>query len=954
MSYLGFIRSARPGNGVGGRSARLSDRPPSGSRRAVFAAPLWLAAAALLAQATGVTTGDLRGQIRDESGAPVEGVAVTAVNADTALRRPASTDGAGTFVLRFLPPGRYALTAAHDGLETLRLERVEVTVGAAAHVQLTMRVARVAETVTVEARARPIDPTATELSSAISETEIQNLPINRRNYLDFVLTTPGVTVDRGPQTGAAPTSGFSVNGQDPRLNNVLLDGLDDNDAAVGAVRSAVTQEAVREYQVIRAPYSAEYGRAGGGVVNVVTRSGTNGLHGTAFIFYRDESLSGRNALAETETPYEQFQYGGALSGPILRDRLFFFAAGERLDVTDANVVTIDEQAVDVIQAAGFDVESGVFPFGRDRTSVLAKLDATLSASQSWALRGTWSAETDENQQPWGGLVAKSGGGVRDIDDAAVALTGISLFGTGASNELRGLYADRSHTLLSLDQTGGPSVEIIGVAAFGTQQFLPQPRDSRTYEVFDAFTFFAGPTTVKAGIDYIHTDLEGILPLYFAGFYQFAALPAIPGVLPVPLTALEAFAAGIPAAFAQGFGDPARSVSTDLLAAFAQAEWTPSSRLLLRAGLRYEYENPVEPFPSDSNNWAPRLSFSWAPGETWRVRGGLGRFYAVAPIGPMFAVGVQNGVAARISVRTILGGPSPMEPWLLPGHRFASENEAGESVVPPTVLKQGEFRSSYTDLASVGVEKELGTNWSVSLDYVYARGKAILIERNINPIVPPDGRPNPDFTEIRQYDSIGNSWYDGITASVNARIGAPFQLAASYTYADAEADYIDFAVGQPQDPLDPDGELGPTIHVPTHRATLAAVYSTPRTGAWWSRDWVFSAISDVSIGRPYNELAGFDRNQNGDPASDRPEGVGHNQSTLPAYWNFDLRLGRRIPVGPVDLDLTLDVFNLFNRTNVLEVNNVRYESSDLEPNEKFGDPVRVADPTRLQFGLRVSF
>jgi hypothetical protein len=633
---------------------------------------------------------------------------------------------------------------------------------------------------------------------------------------------------------------------------------------------------------------------------------------------------------------------------VKRDRLFFFAAAERLDITDANVVTIEEEDVDLIRASGFDVERGVLAFERDRTSVLAKLDASPSSSQSWALRGTWSTDTDENQQPWGGLVARSAGGVREVRDAAAALTGISILGAQASNEFRALYADRRHRLESLDAAGGPAVEIIGVATIGTQQFLPQPRDSRTVEVFDAFTLFSGPATVKAGIDYLHTNLEGLFPLYFAGYYQFAPLE------PIGLTAEEAFARGIPAVFVQGFGDPGSRVRTDLFAAFGQVEWSPSSRLLLRAGLRYEYENPADPFPADSNNWAPRLSFSWAPAETWRLRGGLGRFYAVAPIGPMFAVGIENGRSARILLRTVL--ESPVEdvaaPWFLEGRRFADESQAGDYA--PAIFDAGSFRSAFTDIASVGVEKVLGSSVTLALDYVHARGRAVLVERNVNPIVPPGGRPDPDFTEIRRYESTGNNWYDAVTASLEARWSSPFRLSASYTYADAESDYIDFSVGQPQDPLDLDGELGPTIHVPRHRATLAGVYSTPRTGPWWSRDWTVSAISDLSIGRPYNELSGFDRNGNGDPSSDRPEGVGHNRSTLPAYWNFDLRIGRHLPLGRLDVDLTLDVFNLFNRTNVLEVDNVRYLSAGLTRNPDFGTPTRVGDPTRLQFGLRLSF
>jgi len=935
-------------------SRRRTHRLPGIVRGAAFIAALSLVAARVLAQATGVTTGDLRGEVRDESGAPLAGVSVAAVNPGTGLARTGSTGSGGEFVLRLLPPGSYDVTALQEGLQTLRVERVVVVVGSTAYLELTMRVQPVAEAVIVDAGSRPTDLASTELATAVTQTEIRNLPINRRNFLDFALTTPGVTADRGPQTGAATTSGFSVNGQSPRSNNVMMDGLDNNDAAVGAVRTSVTQEAVLEYQVIRAPYSPEYGRAGGGVINVATRSGSNDLRGSAFLFYRDQDLSASNALSGTKNPYEQFQYGGTISGPALAERLFFFAAAERLDVTDSNVVTIDEEDAATIRGLGFPVVTGVLPYDRGRTSVFARLDTAPTGAQAWALRGAWATESDENQQPWGGLVARSGGGVRDIQDWSAGATGISLFGSGASNELRAQYAERRHRLESLDETGGPSVEILGVATLGTQVFLPQPRDSTIFQVFDALSFFRDRTTAKVGVEYIRTRLQGSLPLYFAGRYRFEALPAIPGVLPVPLSALEAFAAGIPSVFVQGFGDPEREVGTDLLAAFAQAEWTLVNRLLVRAGLRYDYEKPAAPFPADSNNWAPRLSFAWAPGPIWRVRGGLGRFYAVAPTGPLFAVGVQDGVAARTYVRTILGGPSPAEPWLLPDRRFASEADAGASALPPTILDRGEFESAYTDLGSIGVEAEIGRGWSASLDYVHARGQAILVERNINPILPAGTRPDPAYYDVLRYESTGNSWYDGITLAVQTGVGGPLRLASSFTYADAEDDFIDFAVGQPQDPLDPESERGPTIHVPKYRATLAAVYSTPSSGAWWSRDWTLSAISDLSIGRPLNELAGFDRNANGDGFSDRPEGVGRNQSTLPAYWNVDLRVGRRIPVGPLDLELTLEFFNLLDRENVLEVNAVRYLSPELDENPEFGEATRVADPRRLQVGARLRF
>jgi outer membrane receptor protein involved in Fe transport len=670
-----------------------------------------------------------------------------------------------------------------------------------------------------------------------------------------------------------------------------------------------------------------------------------------FDFFRDESLAGNNFLTGTKTPFRQNQYGASFGGPLVRDRLFFFGAAERLDVSDANVVTISDHAIDVIREAGFlDVEKGVLPFGRHADTYLLKLDWVPESSHSFGLRGTYSKETDENQQAWGGLIARSGGGVRKIEDTALAVTGASIFSSSVANELRLLYADRSHRLESLDPTGGVSVTIQGVATFGNQRLLPQPRDTRIYQVLDALSLFRGRSSYKVGFDYLHTELQGRLPLYFAGFYEFSALDT-----PSPL---DAFAAGRPTDFAQGFGDPAGEGSTNEFGAFAQGEWSLGERFLLRLGLRYDLEDPIAPFPRDSDNWSPRLSFSWAGGDTWRVRAGAGRFYGVVPIGPAFAVEIENGVRARTIVRTVLGGPPPNEPWQLPGHRFGNESEAGASVVPLSVFRPGRFESVYSDQASLGFEKEITGALLLNLDYLHVRGRKILVERNINPVVndpEPGDRLRDDFSEIFLYESSGNSWYDALTVGLRTRLGGRFEIAAYYSYAVAEDDYIDWSEGQPQDPLNVGAERGPILHVPRHKAVLSAVYSTVgRAGAWWERDWTVAMIADLVAGLPYNELAGFDRNGNGDPLSDRPALVARNSRSLPALFNVDLRIARQVRVRRAAIEGIVEVFNLFNRKNVLEVNNVRFASSGLDPNPTFGRPTRISDPRRIQFGARLTF
>jgi hypothetical protein len=937
---------------------------------------LFLTPAGLLAQATGTTTADVRGLVADETGSPVPGATISVTNQDNGFSRRATSDVGGSFVIRLLPAGLYRVSASLPGLRTADVPNVRLTVGATTSLELRLEPSEVAEAVKVTAETPLIDRSSTELSKTIGETKIRNLPINQRNVLEFALTTPGVTVARGPQIGAFPTSGISINGQSPRLNNVVVDGLDNNDPAVGSVRSTFSQDAVREYQVIQSPFPAEYGNAAGGIVNVVTRSGSNDWHGSAFAFFRDETLSADNLLTGNTTPFQQTQYGATLSGPVLRDGLFFFVTAERLAVSDANVVTISDADVAMIRSSGFDIQNGVVPFDRNGASYLGKLDLMPSPSHALSLRGTYARGFDESLQPWGGLVARSNGGARNIKDRAIALSGTSILTSSLSNELRALYADLSYRLDSLDPSGGPQVSILGVATFGTQPLLPQSRDTRIYEIFDAVSWFGGKSAYKAGFDYTRTASVVSIPTNFVGSYSFTALAeGLPGVPAGGLTGRQAFAAGLPFGFSQVFGDPNWAGTTNVLGAFVQGEWNLTDRLLLRLGLRYDYEKPADPLPSDENNWAPRFSFSWAGGDSWRVRGGLGRFYGVAAIVPMFAVTVNNGIQTIGASRTLAvgsAGLSPAEPWRLPDRRFPDPASAGAGLGPQSAVRPAgceytmppnldleacaQFDSAYTDQATLGFEIEIGQRLLFNADYLYARGRNIMESRNINPLIDGGPRPNPAFGSITLDSASGNSWYDGVTVGLQTRSGGPFEMSAFYTWADAEDDYIDWLTPrQLQDPLNPQDERGPSIHVPRHRATLAAVYSTVgRRLPWYARDWTVATIATFEAGRPFNVLAGFDRNRNGDPATDRPEGVSRNSGVLPTYFNVDLRIARTIPAGPMALEATVDVFNLLNRKNVLDVNAVRYSNTQFAPNPQFGAPTIVADPRRIQFGLRASF
>ena len=245
---------------------------------------------------TRATTGDLGGTIVDQSSAVLPGVTVTAHNIETNHTRSAISDERGHFVIPALPPGTYTVRAELQGFAPRTLDEVVLTLGSLIEVHLSLNVAGGQETVLVAQDAPVVDPQRTVVSNVISQAQIEHLPINGRSFIGFTLLAPGVATDRTPQQGASGTSGLSFAGQRARSNNITVDGLDNNDSSIGSVRATFSQEAVREFQVLTNSYTAEFGRASGGVVNIVTKSGTNTMAGNLFFFLRDGALNCEGSL----------------------------------------------------------------------------------------------------------------------------------------------------------------------------------------------------------------------------------------------------------------------------------------------------------------------------------------------------------------------------------------------------------------------------------------------------------------------------------------------------------------------------------------------------------------------------------------------------------------------------------------------------------------------------------
>lgn len=274
---------------------------------------------------------DLQGSVRDQNGAVVANASVTVRNAGTNLEREATTNDDGYYKIVNLPPGDYSITVKAANYKTAVIPAVKLTIGQTVNQDVPLEVGDLTATVQVTSTAPTlVETTNTTVSSVVDQQRIENLPINERNYLSFALITSTVSRDNGRPIGPAPTTGLNFGGQRGRSNLVQVDGADNTDNSVNASRSTVSQEAVQEFQVVSNSFAAEFGRSSGGVVNVVTKSGTNDLRGNLFGFIRHKSFQARNAFAPiNDPPFTRTQYGGTIGGAFKKDWTYFFGAFEQ-------------------------------------------------------------------------------------------------------------------------------------------------------------------------------------------------------------------------------------------------------------------------------------------------------------------------------------------------------------------------------------------------------------------------------------------------------------------------------------------------------------------------------------------------------------------------------------------------------------------------------------------------
>jgi Carboxypeptidase regulatory-like domain/TonB dependent receptor-like, beta-barrel len=963
-----------------------------------------------------LTGADLDGVVHDDTGGVMPGVTVTVTNVETNLVRTVVTSAQGRFVIPALPPGRYRLSAELDGFATATRE-VVLQLGQSLQTDFTLAPAKLAETVTVTAASPIVDTHDASVSHVIGGQQIESLPINGRNFISFAVITPGVTQDNTPQQGASATSGLSFAGQRARSNNIMVDGLDNNDPSVGSVRAVFSQEAIREFQVLTNSYSAEFGKASGGVVNIITKSGTNEFHGNAFGYFRDKSLNAKdhfeqfdifgNAIDRDKSPFRQYQYGATTGGPVKKEKTFFFLSFEGLETNASNLVTITEAAAAVLTNAGFPVTTGANPYDVRQTQVLGKIDQQWNPNSSMVIRANYSDATNENIEPFGGLVARSRGAVRLATDYSFSASQNNVFSAKWVNEARVQYARQDQEINSLDpqcagyclgtSDGGPTLEISGVASVGRQRFTPQPRLSDRVQLVDTLSMFAGNHQLKTGFDFNWIKSRDALPLHFGGRYIFTSLAAV--------------TAGTPAAYIQGYGNDRVSFTYEDVSLFVQDEWRMSSRLTLRPGVRYQRQffpavhydvsdlNGARfryGFRQDTNNIAPRLAISFDPRGNGRtaIHGSYGLFYDNHLTAIVLVTDAIDGSAD--GVRTLqAGGAIAQAAWNAPDRRLTEAQALAMLGGPfPSVVisMDPSLETPFAHQASVGFEHAITDDVSMSANLLYARGKHQLGTIDYNPRIPalgnPARRPNDiggvpgTSASVLQYTDFGETWYRGLTVTLQKRYSHRNMFLASYTLGKSEDNSTDFQSAfvpqsfgsgrNPADPtglptgFDPDLERGPAVWDQRHRFVLSGLYQFPAAVQ-------ASAIATLASGRPFTPLAGADLNGDGNGAAAPPDrarrspadiasSVGRNSENLPSQFTVDTRVSRRFVLGGnVHLEAFFEVFNLFNRTNYIDVNNVF--GTGAFPDDPARDPLgrvtygrftQAAPPRQIQLAAKLSF
>jgi len=947
-------------------------------------------------------TAVLNGDVVDPSGAVVSGAQVTAKQVATGLERTATSTNAGLFVFNTLTPGDYEVHVKASGFSE-STNRIRLEVGQQANLKIRLTVEKQQTEIEInDEQAIPLVNTVSSVvDGVVSSHQIDNLPLNGRNFLELALLLPGNTQAPNFDPTKQNTVVISSAGQLGRGSSVTIDGTN-NDDAVGGMLLNIPEDAVQEFQMATNRFSAELGRTASGVANVVTKSGTNTLHGSASVYARDKALQALPSTFDPATtggetpPFRREQYSGTLGGPIVRDKAWWFAGFEYRDQLGG------------ILAGTRDVEAQTIT----RSFARAPLSNTLGT-----IRGDWAVSS------------------RDSIALRYSIDRIEATGSSAANASFGSDSQRQDLRNNFQSflsswTRVFSPRVVNRFSFSVNNFfnstdpvvpgpqldfptmtdgasfrVPQQTWQNRFQWDDGVDWTIGRHNLRFGGQFQRLDDKFYLGVFQGGRIQFVQDFANQDRNGDGVINDEdlLFAVTIRSA------TPDRALvlpncDNNYIAGYIQDDWHIHPQLTLNLGLRYEVDtdvnnvgryNEINPIvlpllkgkrKKDLNNFGPRIGFNWAtPGGKLSVHGGYGIYYDRITLEIESLERGLDGRALAIVVRAGNAIPDPTNTTDPPTKFFYLNDDGTFKPDAPTFsnafigfpfpgagaaagidIIDNNIQNPMIQQFNLGVQFELANNWVIKADGIHNLGTHFIIGRPIGSVINPDidgGTPEG----VTNLESSVNTHYDALWLSVDKRLSRRYQIHGAYTLSKslnyANDDQIPFAY-PPVDPNDLHREYGPAPNDQRHRFVIAAIGDLPwgiRVSPYWT--YASGVPMDILLGDGSNaRVPQLGRNAGGRQFHNAAELnavlttlglplVDSNARFNDTFNSFDLRISKEFKIKErMAIQVLGEVFNLANKTNILGTSTTNYsgffnalvpDQGDPSHSSAFGKPVSTA-------------
>ncbi|MBK6406833.1 MAG: TonB-dependent receptor [Holophagales bacterium] len=963
------------------------------------------------------TTGAVEGTVTDDSGGVLPGVAVALRNTATNYETTVTTGPNGRFRGLLLPLGPYRISASLSGFAKVVREGINVSVGQSVNVAITMSLAAKVEEILVTAENPVVETTRPEGSTRIDALALKEIPNNGRNFLEFTKLTPGVSIVQGPDGDE-----LTVNGQKGIQNNVSVDGADFNNPFFGEQRGGqrpaftFNLDAVQEVVVVADGANAEYGRSSSGFVNVVTKSGTNAFAGTVNLFYKDDALASaaKNPDGTSSEKFDssQVQGGFTLGGPVVKDKVFFFAAvdaqgGNSTKQTDPN--RIEQRVVDYFASVGSPDENGAIDRSNDAFVALGKVDWFVSSKHVATLRGTYTDSTQENGtfdvDSWG----RSANAIEDNSSKSLTGTLISNF-TTALNEFRFQLAreDRPRPYNGPDIDGqdrplpDTAFDFGRSYRFGMPFFIPVDYYDTRLQLNDNMTFLTGTHEIKAGVEYNRVNATQVFRGFANGRFIFSSTDGFlnyarnrsyvecsdgstnangicpPGTTVTGPVLLFLQQAGVGGLTAEEAGT--QSIVQDEPAVFIQDKWQPLPNLTIQAGLRWEAQmqpDPITPvdevfyadfigktsngqefpsdgtMPSDKSMWQPRLGITWDPTKDGKtvVRANAGIYNARVPGLSFASTRSTNGSRGQSIYRdSSLTGILGAVPAY---PNLVPTSAVGTPFRPDIYVTAKDFQNPRTFATSIGVEREFLKDYGFLLKYNYA--KTTHLTRFIN----------------RNDALLGSPWTSGLNGGPNG----VSTLTTVESSAKSEYNGITFGINKrwshnyqfqinytlSWDRSDDDNERDPFTFRYAKVTDLGAEwgYSDRDQRHRLNSLFVWKGPGDVNFNFRYAYRSAQPKSitATGADANTPQDRINADGSVTQRnlgrkdneFSSLDIRLSRPFDLGAFQIEPIVECFNVFNSKNLKKP-----EVTSLIFNFDGTVQSGLGDARQVQLGLRVIF